>query len=85
MGKHEKKRIKALPVCSETLQRKCAISKSCTAQKCDKTTKCAAAELIDHHFEVNGKPDKCTLVNCLCACFKYSGIGCPYFRKAVDT
>lgn len=80
MKKH--KRIKALPVCSSTLKEKCAIYQYCLNHKCGKNTTCAAAELINNVYrDVYGNEGKCTLVNCRCAEFQYSGIGCPLFRK----
>ena len=82
MKKH--KRIKALPVCSETLREKCAIIQNCVTSKCKKEMNCAALELIDRHFAENGIHKITTAINCRCAENMYSGLGCPYFRKAVD-
>ena len=76
MEKH--KRIKALPVCSETLKEKCAILQGCNSKECAKKRTCAALELIDHYYD----NQKDTILNCLCAQYQYSGRGCPLFRKA---
>ena len=69
----KRKRIKALPVCSETLREKCVVATYCV--KSAFKSHCKGCAVYDY----DGRKDFCG-----CIAQQRNGRGCPYFRKAVD-
>lgn len=71
MSKTKHKRIKALPVCSMTLRKKCVVATYCV--KSAFKSHCKGCAVYDERKDF-----------CGCVAQQRNGHGCPYFRKAGD-
>lgn len=77
----KRKRIKALPVCSEKLREKCEAFQSCGLQHIYSG---CSGKILDCPAVKSQRVEKLNVKMCGCALFIYSTKGCPYFRKAGD-